>query len=91
MTQPENTKLTPLQVAELHRQADTDSQPGAAHHTLGPSMTQASPGNHKHNGQDSPELFTPTSVIGSRGGNAALANLLIALDAHGIIANNSSA
>lgn len=42
MTQP-NQQQTPLQVAQLHRNADTDSQPSAAHHTLGSTATQALP------------------------------------------------
>lgn len=91
MTQP-NQQLTALQVSQLHRQADTDSQPSAAHHTLGPSGTQAAPGNHRHDGQQSKRLYDPPgSVTGSRGGNAALQSLLTVLAQQGIITNNTTA
>lgn len=93
MTQPnqQSQDLTPLQVAQLHRQADTDALPSAAHHTLGPSGTQASPGNHKHDGNQSRKLYDPPgSVTGSRGGNAALASLLTVLASQGIIVNNTT-
>lgn len=92
MTQP-NQQQTPLQVAQLHRNADTDSQPSAAHHTLGSTATQASPGSHQHKGTDqSRRLYDPPgSVTGSRGGNAALQSLLSVLASQGIIVNNTSA
>lgn len=35
---------------EAHRDADTDSERGSLHHTLGGGPTQASPGNHLHIG-----------------------------------------
>ena len=63
-----NRRLTPLEVAELHQQADTDSQQSAIHHTLGPSGIQASPGNHSHNGRDSrviDSLANPSTPVGS--------------------------
>ena len=37
----------------LHLNADKDAGAGALHHTLGLGSTQASPGNHRHNGRDS--------------------------------------
>lgn len=87
MTQP----MTPLEVANLHRLADTDSQPSSAHHTLGPSGTQAAPGNHRHDGQQSKKLYDPPgSVTGSRGNNAALASLLQVLSRQGIITDNTT-
>lgn len=84
--------MSPLEVANLHRQADTDATPTAAHHTLGPSNTQAAPGNHKHDGNQSRKLYDPPgSVTGARGGNAALTSLLTVLAAQGIIVNNTTA
>lgn len=37
----------------FHLNSDRDSGPGALHHTLGLGSSQASPGNHRHNGRDS--------------------------------------
>jgi len=39
------TKLTPRQVSDIHRKADTDLRPESLHHTLGYQSTQAMPGN----------------------------------------------
>jgi len=38
------TKLTPRQVADIHRKADTDLRPESIHHTLGYTSQQAFPG-----------------------------------------------
>jgi len=38
------TKLTPRQVSDIHRKADTDLRPESLHHTLGYSSRQALPG-----------------------------------------------
>jgi len=62
-----NRRLTPTEVAELHISADTDAQPSAIHHTIGLSGTQASPGNHTHNGRDSrtiDSLANPSTPVG---------------------------
>lgn len=40
----------------LHLNADKDAGPGALHHTLGRNPSQASPGNHTHNGRDSSRI-----------------------------------
>lgn len=59
----------------FHAFSDVDSDSGAQHHTLGPGVSQAASGAHTHDGNNSPLLFSGT-VTGSRGGNAALANLI---------------
>jgi hypothetical protein len=63
------------------------------HHTLGIGGTQASPGNHTHDGKNSKRIggatTTPT-VVGSRGGNVALANLLTALASQGLIIDGTT-
>ena len=41
------------QVNIFHLNSDKDAGAGALHHTLGLGPTQASPGNHRHNGRDS--------------------------------------
>jgi len=47
---------TPQEVNNFHLNSDKDSSVFALHHTLGPGPTQAAPGNHTHNGKDSPRL-----------------------------------
>jgi hypothetical protein len=41
------------EVNAFHLNSDKDSSAFALHHTLGTNPTQASPGNHSHNGKDS--------------------------------------
>lgn len=41
------------EVNSLHLNADKDAGPGALHHTLGQNPSQASPGDHTHNGKNS--------------------------------------
>ena len=48
--------LTADEVNQLHFNSDKDSSALAQHHTLGLRATQASPGNHKHDGKDSVQL-----------------------------------
>lgn len=40
-------------VNQLHRNSDKDAQTQAIHHTLGAKRSQASPGDHTHDGGDS--------------------------------------
>jgi hypothetical protein len=44
---------TSEQVNIFHLNSDKDAGPGALHHTLGLGPTQASPGNHNHDGRNS--------------------------------------
>jgi hypothetical protein len=44
---------TPEEVNFYHLASDKDSGPGALHHTLGLGPSQASPGNHNHDGRNS--------------------------------------
>lgn len=44
---------TPEEVNFYHLASDKDSGPGALHHTLGLGPSQASPGNHNHDGKNS--------------------------------------
>ena len=52
-------------VAKFHTNADTDSSRTALHHTLGPGANQAAKGNHTHDGNDSPQLLSGTSISGA--------------------------
>lgn len=74
-----NPKPDAQAVEDFHSNADTDVRPESLHHTLGPSPSQAAPGNHTHNGSDSPQLLEGVTLVGSRGGNAALASVISAL------------
>lgn len=93
----------PEVVMQAHMRADTDSSQTAVHHTLGQHRNQAAPGNHIHDGTDSPligpMIFDSTpgnegktkpslSISGSRGGNAAVASIIAML--HNVIAFNDN-
>lgn len=68
-------------VNKFHKKADTDSSSLATHHTLGVKNTQASPGDHLHDGVSSKQLMADITITGSKGGNAALADLITKLAA----------
>lgn len=70
---------SPGEVARFHERADTDSSATAQHHTLGVKHDQASPGDHKHEGVGSLRLMEGVTIIGSRGGNVALGDLIAKL------------
>ncbi len=67
--QPKPAEEDPSPSAEkvrlLHRNADTDTRPEAAHHTLGASPNQASPGGHTHDGSDSKKLLEGYTITGA--------------------------
>lgn len=57
-------------VEEFHANADTDTRPESLHHTLGPSPSQAAPGDHLHDGGTSAQLLIGTTISGSRASDA---------------------
>lgn len=67
------------EVEKFHTNADTDGSMGSIHHTLGPSNSQASPGNHDHRGGSSVELLGGVTITGSRSGGAALQSVISVL------------
>lgn len=79
----EKQKLAPPpgQVNFEHSRSDLDSGPYAQHHSLGIGHNQASPGDHIHDGVSSRKIGQGRgiTITGSRGGNAALASLIAAL------------
>jgi hypothetical protein len=79
--QPASTGSYPSaqEVNRFHTAADTDSGALAAHHTLGVKHDQASPGDHLHDGVGSKLIMENIVVTGSKGGNAALADLITKL------------
>ena len=60
---------------EAHKHADTDLEKYSVHHTLGDGPMQASPGNHSHG-------LEGLTLVGAKGGNVALANLITMLADH---------
>lgn len=72
---------SPREVNEFHNRSDVDASTFSQHHTLGIKHTQAAYGDHVHDGKSSRKVGANMglAVGGSRGGNAALANLLIML------------
>jgi hypothetical protein len=66
----ENPKPPSQVVDDFHENSDLDARAESQHHTLGPSPTQASPGNHKHDGGDSALLLEGETISGSRATDA---------------------
>lgn len=66
-------------VADFHTNSDVDTRRESQHHTLGPGPSNASPGDHSHDGGDSQLLLTGYSLVGSRGGNVAVLSIIAAL------------
>jgi hypothetical protein len=62
----ENPKPPAEVVNDFHTYSDVDSRSEAQHHTLGPQPTQASPGDHTHDGGDSKLLLEGLAISGSR-------------------------
>jgi hypothetical protein len=88
-TVKDNPKPDAQAVADLHTNDDLDATATAHHHTLGPSSSQASPGNHTHDGGTSPKLLTGVTITGSRGGNSSLPSIIGALVALGATDNST--
>jgi len=66
-------------IRKFHQNADTDTDPTAIHHTLGPGVNQAASGSHDHRGADSVVLGEGITITGSKGGNAALQSVISAM------------
>lgn len=61
-------ELSAEDVEKLHKNADTDVRKESIHHTLGRRPSQASPGNHVHDGQDSDKIPAKNIDWGSGSG-----------------------
>lgn len=81
----ERRDVEPVKVDDFHQQSDADARSESQHHTLGPKQTQASPGNHTHDGGLSPLLWAGSTIVGSRGGNQALAGVIAVLVQKGAV------
>ena len=66
-------------VDDFHLHSDVDERRDSQHHTLGFGANQASPGSHKHDGNDSYQLLEGTEITGSKSGGGALASVIAAL------------
>jgi len=60
-------KPTAEEVDDFHTNSDLDLRLESQHHTLGPSPSQAAPGDHTHDGGDSALLLEGLTISGSRG------------------------
>jgi hypothetical protein len=58
------------EVENFHTNSDVDVRAESQHHTLGPGPSQASPGNHNHDGGTSPLILDGLSITGSRNSDA---------------------
>lgn len=58
------------EVDTFHTNSDVDIRAEAQHHTLGTLPTQASPGDHNHDGTNSAALLSGLSITGSRATDA---------------------
>lgn len=65
-----STKPTTEEVERFHTNSDLDLRAESQHHTLGTSPSQASPGNHTHDGGDSPLILEGMEITGSRATDA---------------------
>lgn len=65
-------ELSDREVAEMHRNDDYNSRPESHHHSLGTGRTNASPGNHIHDGLTSFTLLDSVTFTGSRSTNTAI-------------------
>lgn len=75
----EGSSPAPQVVEKFHQHSDVDSARDSQHHTLGTGVNQASPGSHRHDGNDSFQLLEGVEITGSKGGNTALASVIAAL------------
>lgn len=66
----ENPKPPAQAVDDFHTNSDVDARAESQHHTLGPNPTQASPGDHRHDGGDSALILEGETISGSRATDA---------------------
>lgn len=77
-------KATAVEVEDFHTNSDVDLRAEALHHTLGAAPSQASPGNHTHNGGDSSLILDGMVITGSRATDTwrlSVNNMLVRLGA----------
>lgn len=65
-------------VIQFHNRAPIDTRAEDIHHTLGVTGTQASPGDHNHDGGDSVLLLEGFTIVGSKANPQTVLPSLIA-------------
>jgi hypothetical protein len=85
-----NPKPPPQVVDDFHENSDLDARAESQHHTLGPGPTQASPGNHRHDGGDSALLLEGETISGSRNSDAWRLSVTAILVKLGAIDNSTA-
>ncbi len=78
------------EVEKFHTNADTDGSAESAHHTLGSSNSQASPGDHDHRGGSSVQLLQGDTITGSRTDGTAVASIIALLVELGAVDSTTS-
>lgn len=74
----ENKYPSAKEVDDMHRNSDVNKRAESIHHTLGTGRTQASPGDHNHDGSSSVALMDGVVFTGSRGtGTASVLNQIL--------------
>ena len=63
-------KPTTEEVERFHTNSDVDLRAESQHHTLGSSPSQASPGDHNHDGGNSALILEGLAITGSRNSDA---------------------
>lgn len=89
---PSTEYPTADEVTRFHKNADTDARNESLHHTLGINAGQAAPGNHTHDGTDSPLILEGVILTGSKTANpptAFLSSVANALARLGVTDNST--
>lgn len=89
-TEKQQSAVTAADSAAAHKKSDLDSATYAQHHTLGSSHTQASPGDHAHDGYTSRLILSGVTLTGAKGGNTALASVIAVLVLMGATDNTTA-
>ena len=62
----------------FHKNAQADTRPEDIHHSLGISPNQAAPGNHNHDGGNSPLILLGYTIVGSKASPSTVLPSIIA-------------
>ena len=81
----EKNDVDATRVDDFHEQSDLNTRSESQHHTLGPKQSQAAAGNHTHDGGSSAFLWGGSTIVGSRGGNMAVAGIIAVLVQKGAV------
>ena len=68
------------EITKAHTNADTDGSDMSAHHTLGASKGQASPGDHDHRGGSSVALLQGVTITGATSADAVTSIIAALVD-----------